>query len=507
MRITNSMMVSQFLSDANSSLNRVSKYQNQVDSTKKITRISDDPQATITALKARNRLSNLSLYQSNIDTANSYLSETESAAGELDDILQSAYEQIVSAQSGSKSDEEMAVIAQEVTNLRDEVLSIGNTSVGSSYIFGGYNYTGSTDGLTKTSPFSVQDVTGDLEYNGINVSRFAWQEEFSSSADLMTDFGASILAASANFSGSLTDVNALNYAEEALNSSSSLLSSGDTAMYAAERFGIDSGSAEYQAFSDFCENFSDLHDELELECSKSLAGDYILTSDPAIKLTGDGEVDYDYYAENNISVMTDEEYDNCFSQTRCQTILTDMSALLEEQYDAFGNPLGSDIGNTIQQLADVMTIPADEQSALQDEMEKQSELQIGTSQTVEFAYTGIDILGSGSDNIYHILDKCVAMLNGDMDSSGLSAMITTIQDKQSDVLTFQTKIGATQNRLSLIDARYDNSEINYTEMKSDAEDVDMAEAITNFTTAQTVYSAALAAGAELIQTSLIDFLS
>jgi flagellar hook-associated protein 3 FlgL len=46
MRITNSMMVSQFLNDANNSLSRVCKYQNQVDSTKRITNISDDPEAT-----------------------------------------------------------------------------------------------------------------------------------------------------------------------------------------------------------------------------------------------------------------------------------------------------------------------------------------------------------------------------------------------------------------------------------------------------------------------------
>lgn len=57
-----------------------------------------------------------------------------------------------------------------------------------------------------------------------------------------------------------------------------------------------------------------------------------------------------------------------------------------------------------------------------------------------------------------------------------------------------------------MDGRYTTSELNYTEMKSNAEDVDMAEAIMNLTTAKTVYNAALAGGAQIIQTSLIDFL-
>jgi flagellar hook-associated protein 3 FlgL len=61
--------------------------------------------------------------------------------------------------------------------------------------------------------------------------------------------------------------------------------------------------------------------------------------------------------------------------------------------------------------------------------------------------------------------------------------------------------------MEMLSQRYESSELNYKEMRSDAVDADMAEAITNLTTAQTVYKAALAGGAEILQTSLIDFLS
>ncbi|MPM09136.1 hypothetical protein SDC9_55452 [bioreactor metagenome] len=95
--------------------------------------------------------------------------------------------------------------------------------------------------------------------------------------------------------------------------------------------------------------------------------------------------------------------------------------------------------------------------------------------------------------------------NGDTES--LSNMISEIQNAQSNALCFETEIGTTENSMSMISSRYDSSKINYTQMKSDAVDADMAEAITNLTTAKTVYSAALAGGAKIIQTSLIDFLS
>lgn len=508
MRITNSMMVSQFLSDANGSLNRVSKYQNQVDSTKKITHISDDPQATITALKARNKLSNLGLYQSNISTASGYLKEAEASVSELNDILQSAYEDVVSAQSGSKTQDELDVIAEEIRNLKNEVVSIGNTSMGTSYIFGGYNYTGSTDGVTTTAPFSVHETTGDLIYNGINLSQLAWKDEFDAGTGLLPSYGDTILDIAGLLSGTASDA----YARDTLcvnagTAFTNLAAYGEAALKAAQEFGIDQSTAEYQDFSDFVSNISDIAGRLSNECSKDLAGDYILESDPAIERNTDGSINTEYYTEQGIMVMSDDEFENCFSIADCQLILADAQVLLEEQYDAGGDPIGSELDQTLVALADKITVDPDVQAALDEERAKQTQLQIGTTQTVDFAYTGIDLLGAGRNNIFHILDRCAEMLSGDAGADGLGTMITAIQDAQSDVLTLETKIGSTQNRLDLISNRYTASETNYTEMKSEAEDVDMADAITNFTTAQTVYNAALAAGAEIVQTSLIDFLT
>lgn len=54
--------------------------------------------------------------------------------------------------------------------------------------------------------------------------------------------------------------------------------------------------------------------------------------------------------------------------------------------------------------------------------------------------------------------------------------------------------------------RYEASTLAYTKMKSDAEDVDMAEAYMNLSTAKTAYNAALASGAKIVQTSLVDYL-
>lgn len=495
MRITNSMMSNQFLSESNEALNRVAKFQSQVDSTKRISNIADDPQSTLMALKARNKLSNLELYKSNIATATSYLKEAESSTSALNELIQSAYDDIVTAQS-SKTPEDMKILAENIKNLQDEVLSIANTSLGTSFIFGGYNYTGKMNGVSKEPPFSVDDVTGDLLYNGINLSQFSWEDSFSRLTTQMSDFRDSFGDLSAAFAATSSEGYAKSQAQSAAEELNNLVSSAKSALESAKEFGVDPSTANYTAFETFYNNISDAADALNNELSKELAGDYIL--DTAVtQFKSDGSIDYDYYTEQGISVYTADEHDNKFSISRTQTLLDDAAAVLT-------TPTTMD--DIIANLSGDVSVLPDVQTALANEKTQKTILQIGTSQTAEVTLTGVDLLGEGENNIYFILGKAVSILNSGTNTEELSSMLTSLQNAQSNVLTLQTRIGATQNRMTLIGNRYDSSELNYTQMRSNAEDADMAEAIINLTEAQSVYNAALAGGAELLKTSLMDFL-
>jgi len=88
----------------------------------------------------------------------------------------------------------------------------------------------------------------------------------------------------------------------------------------------------------------------------------------------------------------------------------------------------------------------------------------------------------------------------------LTALIKHVQDSQNHLLTKTAEIGGRQRRLELLEARYDTDILNYERMRSDAEDADLAEVIMNVKIAETVYQAALSAGARIIQPSLMDFL-
>jgi flagellar hook-associated protein 3 FlgL len=93
-----------------------------------------------------------------------------------------------------------------------------------------------------------------------------------------------------------------------------------------------------------------------------------------------------------------------------------------------------------------------------------------------------------------------------MPADELTNMIRPFQDAQNHILTKVAEVGGRTRRLELLSARYEQDQINNRQMLSDAEDVDMAEVIMELRMAEAVMQASMAAGARIIQPSLMDFL-
>jgi flagellar hook-associated protein 3 len=483
------MMSDMFLSDANKSLNRVLKYQNQVDSTKKISTISDDPQATMLALRARNKLANIETYRENIDTARSYLTEAESAASGLNQLLQNVYEHVMVATGGSKNQSDIDIIAEAIDSLKREVVSIGNTNVGTGYLFGGYNFSGTTDGINLTQPFSINETDGHLIYNGIDMSKLAWADDYEQNTALMSSYADVISTKATELGNTTSDEYARDtLCKDALTGLNNLVESGKAALHAAKKYGIDDSSPEYQNLyklicgtgekgdADYEAGIEDLAAELYNECSKELAQN---TDD-----------DTNAFDRTKAKALVDRAAELCYNTSSSEGL----------SYSVF------DAMSELQTVIDDDLDAAGTLTELEDEKDNRAMIQVGNDHSVTYTFTGIDLMGYGSENIYFLLEKSVSLLrNGDQD--GLNKMITSLQNAQDKVLGFMTEIGTSENRMDLISDRYDSSIITYKEMQSNAIDADMAEAIVNLTTAQSVYNAALAGGAEIMRTSLIDFLS
>ena len=101
-------------------------------------------------------------------------------------------------------------------------------------------------------------------------------------------------------------------------------------------------------------------------------------------------------------------------------------------------------------------------------------------------------------------DFITALDNGD--NGAVSNIVKDIDDCVDNLLRVRADIGARMNRLEFTRNRLESDYINFTELMSTNEDVDMAETIMNLKNEENVYRASLAGGARIIQTSLVDFL-
>ncbi len=92
------------------------------------------------------------------------------------------------------------------------------------------------------------------------------------------------------------------------------------------------------------------------------------------------------------------------------------------------------------------------------------------------------------------------------DTAGITAALDRLDVHQDNISALRGEGAAKINRLELTQSRFQAQSIALGDQRSKIEDVDMAEAITNLTMRESVYKAALATGARVIQPTLVDFL-
>ncbi|WP_029688952.1 flagellar hook-associated protein FlgL [Thermoanaerobacter sp. A7A] len=146
MRITDGMLITNFLNDYNNNLERLQKNQNMLSTGKRISRPSDDPVAVATSLRIRTDMTRNDAYTKNADDAKSWLDITDTALNQLGSLLQRTRELAVQGANGTLTQEDMQKIANEIEQLKAQMIQVGNTQYNGRYIFAGFK--------TTTQPFS-----------------------------------------------------------------------------------------------------------------------------------------------------------------------------------------------------------------------------------------------------------------------------------------------------------------------------------------------------------------
>ncbi len=167
---------------AMSSLNRITGdiqgIQQRIATGRNILKTSDNPAVGAKISFTKDQKILLERFNANIDRAQNRLSQAESAIGTGVNILQRVYELAVQARNDTNNAGDRKVIAMEIRNLRDQVLSLANSrDTNGQYIFAGYK--------VDSKPF-VADEDGDILHagdRGVHALQISDNQRISTSLD------------------------------------------------------------------------------------------------------------------------------------------------------------------------------------------------------------------------------------------------------------------------------------------------------------------------------------
>ena len=134
--------------------------------------------------------------------------------------------------------------------------------------------------------------------------------------------------------------------------------------------------------------------------------------------------------------------------------------------------------------------------------------QIGPGISITVNVRGEDVFGNGGGDgkLLSTMRSLVTNLRSGNVAAISASDISALSANLEDVTSARGVIGALSNRVESASNRLAQAQEATTSLLSETEDTDIAAALIDFNTQQTVYKAALQSGQALVQPSLLDFL-
>ena len=150
------MIAAQQMTALQSNIALLQQANERVTTGKRINQASDDPAASMSVMNAGSALRALEQYQNNIKRASNRIDLEDQVLSQIGDIITRAKELAVSQSSATASDNTRKIANDEVKQLFQQIVDLGNTKFGNEYLFGGDQ--------SDTAPFSATGSAGTLDY-------------------------------------------------------------------------------------------------------------------------------------------------------------------------------------------------------------------------------------------------------------------------------------------------------------------------------------------------------
>lgn len=487
MRITNRMMINNSLANINVNKNQMNTMDTQLSTQKKISRPSEDPIIAIRALRFRTNLNEIEQYlKKNIPDARSWMSVTEGAMDQANDIIDDLYEKCNHGANDPLATSERKIIAESLAQLKGGFYAQGNVDYAGRYVFTGYktdsSLTYQTDSeaadhlYTITQNFTGEDIKSSVAYtNTVSISQ--------------ADDGSLTPEAIASNMPETETIHkiTLGYSGIVQNNFSSLTASGNA--YAVTQ------TTDPNAVPGADEVY------LNSETGELILGDSVYNS---IKDSQDISFTYDK-SEFSKGDVKPEHYFSCIDKSDPANPIVYQYEKQDIEYtinyaqrlkintqaeEAFSIYLGRDIDNIVNAVQTVNDV--------EDKISKLKDMKNQDAYQSEDAQKRLDALIEAAEKEYD--------LAADQMQKAFDAGNTIFQKYEQQLASAIADVGNRTTRLKLTEARLTEQQTSVKELKSKNEDIELEDVVVNYSSAELVYNASLTSASKVVRQSLLDFL-
>lgn len=517
MRITNNMIMNNSSGNINGTKGLVNSRNTQMTTQKKIDRPSEDPVIAVRSLRLQTSLSKVNqYYEKNIPDADSWMDVTETALLNIRDVMTDFRTLCVNASTGTLTQDDRNTIATQLKALQEAVFSEGNADYAGRTVFTGFRtdknltfteaeadtkYTieqrlkADDMVLTRyynhevTVPTNVTEVaalkTNDADTTGTTpASDYTIQQSNFYRLRLGYDKIDSVESMEITMGGTTNPVTPEVFeTEEAWAAAHTtadgkkdvpadgvviIRSTGDIIFGDTLQASLQSGHAEMKInYTKTGFNEGDLRPEYYYDCQNVTDPANTITYD---KLTDDGEYityDINYTVAQNQTINVNMEACEIFDGS----IQQDMIELKEA------------VNNSIEAHNKVDKIKA----MMAEETYSADEYQAKLTKWLDLAKKEMDYY---DDNLSKMCSESLGKVDGYL----------------ADVSLSITRLGCTQDQLSLYEKRMNDQQQTVQQLQSDNDDLELSEIIISYTAAYNAYQASLTAAGKLSGQTLLNYI-
>lgn len=531
------------LSNLNTNLKTMSRKQDELATGKRVIFASDDPVAASKIMKFKSDLADMDQYSSNVRDAQSWLDASESSIAEAGSVIQRVRELAVQAANGSNTAQDTQKIKEEVSQLKEHLISITNSNLAGRYLFASH-YTDKPV-LDKNGNYNMPITLKDTIDPEVAVYEVGAAQKIKVGThaysflkgDVDATAYATAMPAVISTNGAVaTKPNVTATFNLAVNYS---VGNNIDVIIGGNTYRVDKSKLVGTALTPISSG--------EVVKQFNLAGRVAPTADPTDQLSAYADIFFDQTGVLNIkgkntglastvqvgaplaagmvvtssnpalgtnavpaSVIGAVNVSNADAATFAGKSFMMTLNGITKQFDIPATPIAGSVAALTAQLQGMIDNATTGFGP--------GKVTVGGAAGSPLSFTSIPVAGETKNPRIEIapivvktpklikdLDNMITYLNTG-NHSGISSLLGEMDVNINNILAVRADIGARGSRLELITNRISENSINFTRMLSDSQDADMSSVIMVLKNAENVYKSALSVGGRVIQPTLLDFL-